>query len=330
MQWFTKFDIPKQESPFKIEDKFFSIGSCFAESMGQRMKDSKFDILINPFGTIFHPLAISQLLQASLEKTNVPEDLYLERDDMHFHYWAHSKIMGKSKVEVRGKLLGELALCREYLIKSNVLILTLGTAWVYELKSTSDLVANCHKKQGNIFQKRLTPLEEMKKSLVNTIQLLKKENPQIHVVLTVSPVRHIKDGISENQLSKSLLRVLCDELSREFENVGYFPAYEIMIDELRDYRFYKPDMIHPTQQAEEYIWEKWIQTHFSQETIQLLNEIKQLKLDLAHRPLSPASNSHQKFLNSLKQKLERMSPRIDFTKELEEVNSQLSEFKNPS
>lgn len=302
------------------------MGSCFAESMGKKMQDSKFDIVINPFGTIFNPIALQRLLKMALESSSFPENLYLEREEMHFHYLAHSQVMGYSLEQLRGKLNGELNLTKDYLENGNLLILTFGTSWIYELAESGEQVANCHKQPGNNFNKRLLTLEEMTDALAATISELSEINPHIKIILTVSPVRHTKDGIPENQLSKSLLRVLCGNLEEQFEQVNYFPSYEIMVDELRDYRFYKPDLIHPSEQAEEYIWDKWKASLFDKNTQNLYDQIKRVKLDLAHRPLNPKSEAHQKFLRNLKGKLERLNDQFDFSSELEKVTTELSNF----
>ncbi len=326
MQWTTSFDIPVHPKPISHTDKILSLGSCFAENMGKRMQESKMDNLINPFGTLFHPIPICQLLESALQDEYLPEDMFLERDGMHFHYWAHSQVMGYSFEELRGKLTGERFLMKEFLLKSNYLILTFGTAWLYELSDTSKPVANCHKQPSKLFNKRLTEYSEMSNYLKKIFSLLNELNPNLEIILTVSPVRHIKDGVPENQLSKSLLRVLCGEFESQFEHIHYFPSYEIMVDELRDYRFYKPDLIHPTDQAEEYIWEKWKTSLFTKESQSLMDQIKSVTLDLAHRPLNPKSETHQKFLRNLKEKLERLDTQFDFSSELEKVNTELSNF----
>lgn len=326
MQWTTSFEIPPHPKPISHTDKILSLGSCFAETMGKRMQELKMDILINPFGTLFHPIPICQLIEAALEDHYLPENMFLERDGMHFHYWAHSQVMGYSFEELRGRLTGERFLTKEYLLSSNYLILTLGTAWLYELAESSEPVANCHKQPGKLFSKRLTGLDEMSNQLARVFQKLQEKNPHLQIILTLSPVRHIKDGIPENQLSKSLLRVLCGEFANDYEQVHYFPSYEIMVDELREYRFYKPDLIHPSLQAEDYIWSKWQNSLFTEESQGLFEKIKSVKLELAHRPLNPKSIAHQKFLQNLKEKLERLNSQIDFSKELETVTHTLSEF----
>jgi hypothetical protein len=202
----------------------------------------------------------------------------------------------------------------------------LGTAWTYQLKTTNSLVANCHKQPADLFEKRILSLEEMTNSLKTAFETILAKNPALKIILTVSPVRHIKDGITENQLSKSLLRVLCAELEKSFANSCYFPAYEIMMDELRDYRFYKPDLIHPTEQAENHIWEKWSESFFTPITQKKINQLSKINLDLQHRPLNPHGKGHQEFLQKLLGKLERLQPEFDFSTEIKNIRDQLQAF----
>lgn len=326
MQWFTEISIPKSPSPISHSSKILSMGSCFAETIGQKMLDSKLNILVNPFGTIFHPNAISDLLEAGISGNQPDENLISERDGLFFHYSAHSDLVGNSKKELLEKLNLQTKLTGEYLKTGTHLILTLGTAWVYEFKKTQTLVANCHKQPSDFFQKRLLSLDEMKMALKNLFSKLSAFNPNLKIVLTLSPVRHIKDGIPENQLSKSLLRVLCSDLEKESENLSYFPAYEIMMDELRDYRFYKSDLIHPSEQAENYIWDKWAGALFTPLTQKKVNQISKIKTELNHRPLNPKSEAHRKFLQNLLQKLEQLNAEIDFSKEIQTTKQSLEGF----
>lgn len=300
------------------------MGSCFAQTMGTKMEDSKLDTLVNPFGTIFHPSAIADLLEAGIDGKQPDENLILERGGLHFHYSAHSDLVGNSKEELIEKLTTRIELAGEYLKTGTHLILTFGTAWVYELKKSQTLVANCHKQPSELFEKRLLSLKEMKVSLGNLISKLSVYNPSLNVILTVSPVRHIKDGIPENQLSKSLLRVLCADLGNKFENTSYFPAYEIMMDELRDYRFYKSDMIHPSEQAEIHIWEKWKDAFFTPLTQKKVNQITKINLELNHRPLNPKSEGYEKFIQNLLQKLEQLNTEFDFSGEIQSVSKKIN------
>ncbi len=322
MQWFTNFQIPTSPFPISHKNKILSMGSCFAQTIGQKMQDSKFNILVNPFGTIFHPLALGKLLKQSLLEDSFGEKLILERDGMYFHFDAHSELVGNSKEELLEKLNSRRQLVENYLKTGTHLILTLGTAWGYE-RSDSGLVANCHKLPQSNFTNRLWNLDEMEKQLLDLFQKIHQINPALKIILTVSPVRHLKDGIADNQLSKSLLRVLCANLERRMDQVNYFPAYEVMIDELRDYRFYKSDLIHPTEEAENYIWEKWKGAFFSSETQLQVAEIAKVRIELAHIPLNPKSQAHHKFLENLLAKLERLNMQFDLSVEITQVEKQL-------
>lgn len=327
MQWFTEFPIPKSAFPISHQDQILSMGSCFAQSIGTKLKNHKFQIEINPFGTVFHPLALHDLLEMALFRNSADESYILERDGLFFHYSAHSDLAGTTREELIKKFNQQLTLTRRLLENGNHLILTFGTAWIYELND-GKRVANCHKQLQKLFHKRLSSLEEMKLDMGILFDNLSRVFPNLRITLTVSPVRHIKDGVSENQLSKSLLRVLCSELENRFSFVSYFPSYEIMMDELRDYRFYKPDRIHPTEEAEEYIWNKWSNSCFSPETIQKTNEISKIQRELAHRPINPDSPSHRKFLQNLLQKLERLNGEFDFSKEIQVVKQELESLNS--
>ncbi|MDO8966792.1 GSCFA domain-containing protein [Algoriphagus sp.] len=322
MNWYTSFEI--QPSPFPIahKSKILSMGSCFAQTIGQKMLDAKFDVLVNPFGTIFHPLNLSDLLDHALFNDPLDEEGILEMEGLFLHFSTHSDVVGKTAHELKENYDQRLKLCKTYLEQGTHLILTLGTAWIYE-HETFGRVANCHKQPQKLFKKSLSKLEDMEMGLWHVLDNFSRVYPNLKIILTVSPVRHIKDGIPENQLSKSMLRVLCANLERRMEAVSYFPAYEIMMDELRDYRFYKTDRIHPTEEAENYIWEKWKSTVFSPETQSKVAEIQKVQLELAHRPFNPESASHQKFLQNLLGKLERLNGEFDFSREIQEIKAKL-------
>jgi hypothetical protein len=262
------------------------------------------------------------VLESAFFDDQFQEPLFCERDGLYFHYYAHSDLWGKTKAELKENLRAKQAKTKEHLAQGTHLILTLGSAWVYDLEEYGT-VANCHKQPANQFSKRLLSLEEMESSLSDLFNTLSRTYPNLRVILTLSPVRHIKDGVSENQLSKSLLRVLCGNLEKKFSSLSYFPAYEIMMDELRDYRFYKPDLIHPSEEAENYIWQKWQSSHFSKVTLSKVEEIRKINLELAHRPLNADSPAYRRFLENLLQKLERLNADFDFSSEIAQVHSKL-------
>jgi len=322
MKWSIDFPIPKQPFPITHDSKLLCMGSCFAQTIGQKMKDAKFDVQVNPFGTIFHPLNLADLLARTLLRDPLEKEGILEREGLFFHLSTHSDLFGKTPEELIELYEQRVIVTRSYLEQGTHLILTLGTAWIYEYEAFGR-VANCHKLPQKLFSKKLSSLEEMEKVLWNVLDNFSKVFPNLRIILTLSPVRHIKDGIPENQLSKSILRVLCANLENRMETISYFPAYEIMMDELRDYRFYKSDLIHPSEEAEEYIWQKWMQSIFSESTFEKVSEIKKIQREIAHRPINPFSEAHVKFLNNLLEKLERLQNEFDFSEEIKTVKSKL-------
>jgi hypothetical protein len=324
MRWSIDFPIPDSPFPISHQSKILSMGSCFAQTIGQKMKNAKFDILVNPFGILFHPLNLADLLDHALFQDQLDQEGILERDGLFLHYSTHSDIVGKSPNELTQIYSQKLGLTRSYLEQGSHLILTLGTAWIYE-HETLGRVANCHKQPQKTFEKRLSSLEEMEMGLWSVLDNFSRAFPNLKIILTLSPVRHIKDGVAENQLSKSLLRVLCANLGQRINSVSYFPAYEIIMDELRDYRFYKSDLIHPSEEAEDYIWQKWQLAIFPESTREKVSEIQKIQLELAHRPFNPDSEAHQKFLQNLFTKLERLNAEFDFSRELAEVKSRMEE-----
>ena len=323
MHWFLDFPIPPSPFPISHQSKILSIGSCFAQTIGQKMKDAKFNVLVNPFGTIFHPLNLANLLDHALFNDPLDEEGILEMDGLFLHYSTHSEVVGKTAPDLSEDYGKRLKLTKTFLEEGTHLIMTLGTAWIYEHQDFGR-VANCHKQPQKLFKKSLSPIQQMEMGLWSVLDNFSRVYPNLKIILTVSPVRHTKDGIPENQLSKSMLRVLCANLERRMESVSYFPAYEIMMDELRDYRFYKSDRIHPTEEAENYIWEKWKSSVFSSETKSKVDEIQKIQLELSHRPFNPESASHQKFLQNLLAKLERLNAEFDFSREIEFISGKIN------
>ena len=322
MRWSIDFPIPASPFPITHASKVVSLGSCFAQTIGSKMKAAKFDVLVNPFGTLFHPLNLADLLKQAISAAQMDPDGVVEREGVFVHYGAHSDVKGGTRTELEENYTCQMLALHHSLKEATHLVLTLGTAWIYQHKEFGR-VANCHKQAAALFEKKISSLDELALELESGLEMLLMHNPNLKIILTLSPVRHTKEGVSENQLSKSLLRVLCAQLEQHNEAVTYYPAYEIMVDELRDYRFYKSDLVHPSEEAENYIWEKWQQFSFSQETRQKVVEIQKIQLDLAHRSFNPDSEAHRKFLHNLLGKLERMQGEVDFSEEIQVVKSRL-------
>jgi len=323
----TTFRFKECEKKINHSSSVITIGSCFSEVVGERLNLSKFTALVNPFGTTFNPYSIFNLLLNSLISKPVDPELYLNRHDNFFHYQLHSSFNAASKLELAERIENNQSLVKNKLETATHLFITLGTAFVYRLLETESIVANCHKQPQQNFSKSILGLDEMIDSFNTFYQTLLKVNPRIQVVLTVSPVRHIKDGIPENQLSKSLLKVLCHQLVSIYPEIYYFPAYEIMMDDLRDYRFYKEDMIHPSSMAEDYIWNEFQDAFFNMETKELIQHIDQIQRNLSHRPFNPQSQAHYQFLFKLQELISLMPSTLDFTNEKQAINEQLRLFK---
>lgn len=322
MRWSIDFPIPASPFPISHSSKVVSLGSCFAQTIGSKMQAAKFEVLVNPFGTLFHPLNLADLLKQAIPAAPMNSAGIVEREGVFVHYGAHSDVKGVTRAQLEENYTRQILALHHFLKEASHLVLTLGTAWIYQHKEFGR-VANCHKQAAVHFEKKLSSLEELENGLRPVLKLLTELNPNLKIILTLSPVRHTKEGISENQLSKSMLRVLCAQLEQQNEAVTYFPAYEILVDELRDYRFYKSDLVHPSEEAENYIWEKWQQFSFSKGTQQKVVEIQKIQLDLAHLSFNPDSEAHRKFLQNLLGKLERMQGEFDFSKEIQDLTSRL-------
>lgn len=300
------------------------MGSCFSTMIGDKLEERKFKVLNNPFGTVFNPISLFELLHGSLLLQPIDESLVVTNDQRYYHYNTHSALSFGQRNKLLVKLSARQAASHDFLRKASHIFLTFGTAHAYELISNGQIVANCHKQPKNLFKKRLLGLDEMMNGFRGFQKVIENVNPTAEIIVTVSPVRHIKDGIPENQLSKSLLRVLCHEMAEECPRVSYFPSYELMMDDLRDYRYYKDDMIHPTAFAENYIWELFKSACFDQETLRSMDKIDSIIRDLQHRPFHPHSQSHHQFLHKLLQKMEQMGPAFDFSKEINVISDQLN------
>jgi len=289
------------------------IGSCFVENIGNKLEYFKFQNLLNPFGILFHPKAIEVLIADSVGKKKYSEkDIFFYNEQWH-SFDAHSKLSNPSKEILLLELNSQLGLTNQKIQKASHVIITLGTAWVYRFVESQNIVANCHKVPQKQFSKELLSVEEIVQSFENMVRLIKKVNPDVAIIFTVSPVRHLKDGFIENTQSKSHLITAIHSILTD--NIHYFPSYEIMMDELRDYRFYAEDMMHPNHLAIEYIWNKFKEVWISEDSNKIMDEVDVIQKSLQHKPFNPNSESHQKFLQNLeisKQQLELKLPFIKF------------------
>ncbi|MDX5421257.1 MAG: GSCFA domain-containing protein [Hymenobacteraceae bacterium] len=326
MMFRTEVQVPHSGLNLTHRDKIVTIGSCFAEVMGNRLLQNKAEALVNPFGTIFNPVSVSLLLQAVAGKPYDFESHLVQHNGIWYAYDLHSSLSSPDKDQLTRTIQERLQQTREHLQDASLLVLTLGTAVAYKLAPSGKVVANCHKLPASHFQRVLLQTEEMLPSLREAYTLIKGMNPSLKLLLTVSPVRHIKETIPMNSVSKSTLRVLCHQLTEAHEDMLYFPAYEIMMDDLRDYRFYKRDMIHPTELAEDYIWQKFVEAYFAQPFRQFLTDWGKMQRSLSHKAFHPASEAHQHFLRVTLEQLQQLGHTygIDISAEAQQLQSQLA------
>ena len=286
--------------------KIILLGSCFSDNIGQKLSYHKFESILNPFGILFHPKAIESVIKNSLCKKKYTEKDVFFLNERWQSFEAHSKLSSSSKEEIIEQLNKASVSINKAVKNSTHFIITLGTSWVYRFNESGEIVANCHKVSQHKFKKELVSIVEINESLSSIISLVRKVNPDINFIFTVSPVRHLKDGFIENQQSKSHLISALHQIIPIHKNSFYFPSYEVMMDELRDYRFYKEDMIHPNQIAINYIWEKFYENWLSDEALELKKEVIKIQRGLEHKPFNPNSEGHQQFLSSLQEKIKTL------------------------
>jgi len=313
----TEIQKQKTELSFSHKDKIVLIGSCFAENIGEKLTKYKFSTNVNPFGILFNPASIAQSL-------NILTDSFLfQESDLHFHngewisFLHHGKFSNPDKKECLKTINEKLVKSREFFKKADFLILTFGTMVSYSYKG--NIVANCHKIPQKEFERQMLSVQDIVSNLMNSIKKIKAINKNIRLIFTVSPVRYIKNDMTENTLSKARLIVAVHELVRCISNSYYFPAFEIMMDDLRDYRFYNEDMVHPSPPAIDYIWKNFSYTFFNNDTVKLNALINEIVTAKNHRLKNPFSSESQHFKEDQLKKIQRIQtdfPQINFEEEL--------------
>ncbi|MEC8832451.1 MAG: GSCFA domain-containing protein, partial [Bacteroidota bacterium] len=315
MELQTKLPLTPSDNPIDYQSKLVLFGSCFVENIGAKLDYFQFQQLQNPFGILFHPLAIENLVQRATSGENYQQEEIFEQDGIWRCFDAHSDLRSDNPEALLHLLNQKLKETKESLESTSHIIITLGTSWVYEHHSLDKIVANCHKVPQKQFTKKLLSVAEIKLSLRNIIDLIQRVNSKAQIICTISPVRHIKDGFVENQRSKAHLITAIHSLlsSRgQTRDFTYFPSYEIMMDELRDYRFYGTDMVHPSVLAVDYIWEKFKSVWISSKSYAVMDEVDAVQKGVLHRPFNPDSEGHQKFKTSLRAKIRYLQERYPF------------------
>ncbi len=311
MKFRTEVDIPASEKKIEIEDKIFSIGSCFASEMTDLLKDGQLQTLNNPFGTIFNPFSINNAIQRLHDSSFYEEEELITYNEEYISLDHHTSFDTRYIHQTLDKINKSIEDGNAFLQEVDWIIITYGSSFIYEFLPKKKLVANCHKIPQKFFEKKLLTHQELTGSIYNTILELKdicKEGVQI--LFTVSPVRHTKDGMVENQLSKSKLITAIHESISLFEDCHYLPVYEILMDDLRDYRFYKEDMIHPSTQAVNYIFDKFGNAYFSGETQNFIKENFKIIRALEHKTSDKKDPKFIEFREKLDQRIENQRKKV--------------------
>ena len=312
----TTFSIPRATHLLGPNSHVLCIGSCFAENLGQRLDQLPLEVSNQALGTLFHPLSI---LRGLSDQTLQESDLY-RQGNLFVHPDFHSQFMGENPTDFLTRLAEIKSKTIAFLKSSNFLIITWGTAFYYEDQILGRAIANCHKQTASRFVKKQSTVQE----ICLAYESFLRENPLQKIILSVSPVRHTRDGIPENATSKAILRVAADILAKKFpDQVSYFPAYEIMMDELRDYRFYQSDMIHPTEQAVEYIYKRFKQAHFEDELLDIAKKWEEMLRTLEHRPYPLQYAQHREILLRLRKEIEDAKSSVDSSKLLAKIDQQI-------
>lgn len=327
----TAVDVPESKYKLDYETRSLWIGSCFTENIGSRLSTLKFPALINPFGVLYNPVSVSNSLNILMKR-----QLFMERD-LYFanglwnSFAHHSEFSDPNPETCLQKINEGIIRANEFLKNSRFLFITFGTARVYQLKATDTTVSNCHKLPHSNFRRKLLEVEDIVNLYSTLLDKLTKFNPQLKVVFTVSPVRHWKDGADGNQVSKSTLILAISKIVELSGNATYFPAYELVMDELRDYRFYTSDMLHVNNQGVDYIWEKFMDTFISPAALPLIKKIRSINHGIGHRPFNPDTKDYRLFLSKLLDQIsevEKIIGSADFSGERFQIKQKIQNPDN--
>lgn len=315
----TIIETKESQNKISYHTPVLFMGSCFTENIGNKMQELKFPVLVNPFGVLYNPVSVRQSLEILLDKRDFEEKDLDFFNEQWYSFYHDTEFSNPDQKKCLDNINGKLNQARELFKNAKYLIVTFGTAWVYEYIKTEKIVSNCHKIPAKEFTRYKLGVEDIFVQWAKLLNRIEDFNPDLKVIFTVSPVRHWKDGAIQNQLSKSTLILAIHQIMKIFENVEYFPAFEIMMDDLRDYRFYADDMMHPSKVAIDYIWDHFASTFFEKETAIIFKEVYKIIQAKNHKPLNPNTNEYKKFktsqINKIKELLENY-PFLDFNSEL--------------
>ena len=321
MELMLNFTVPKSDQPINHKQSILSIGSCFTEHIGNALRDYKFQVLQNPNGILFDPISVCKSLTSYIYNQQYSEKDFFQLNEL-WHSWHHHSRFSHTDLQTAVQNVNASQKeAHDFLKSADWLIITLGSSFHYRLVEEGYApVANCHRAPAQWFQKHLLGIDEMVAALDNVIHQVFHFNKKVNIIFTISPVRHIRDGVVDNNRSKARLLEVVHHLVNKFNRLYYFPSYEIVIDVLRDYRFYDIDMVHPNYLATEYVLQQFIQAYTNADTQSLIKEIKNINIAFKHRSSHAHTEAHKKFLESHLQKvqlLQQQHPHLNFTKEIE-------------
>lgn len=315
MKLFTIVEIPTYPFKIALSNKICFIGSCFSENIGNKFSRIFMDVLINPFGVTYNPISIAKILEIILDKKFFTENYLFEHDGLFHSFMHHSSFSNSNKTLMIENINKGICYANDFLLKTDFMFITFGTSWVYLLKSNSEVVNNCHKLPPDFFERKLLTVNEIFENFTNLLKKLKSLNPKIKIFFTVSPVRHLKDGAIQNQQSKATLILATKEITEKIPECYYFPAYEIVMDELRDYRFFEPNLTHPNNIAVDYIWEIIVDKLFDKSTKETISKLENLRQALEHKLMNPSLktlNSFLKHLTNSYDDIKKIAPFLNF------------------
>lgn len=326
MNFRTQVDLPKNETEIRHSERIMLWGSCFAENIGNLLLENKFRCQVNPFGVLYNPLSIARALKEVMRGKRYHETELFEAGGQWHSWMHHSTFSSVNALECVESINERLSEATRELPSTDWLVVTWGTAFAYYLREERCVVGNCHKQPEKLFERNMLQVDEIVDVWQSLLVELKLINPKLKVLFTVSPIRHAKDGMHGNQLSKATLLLSIHELCKRCSDCFYFPSYEIVMDELRDYRFYADDMLHLSSKAVEYVWECFAECYFRAETMEIIREWKEIKKGLEHKPFRPESEAYRVFLSQIVLKINRIKeklPYFDVQKEMEQCEIQL-------
>lgn len=323
----TYIDIPKSALDITYEERLMFLGSCFADNIGLKMTEHRFNVNVNPFGVLYNPLSVALGCKRMLKPELFAEESLFYHNGLYHNFMHHGKFSNASAIDCLAGMNVSLNSAAAYFQNTSCLIITFGTAYVYRFKDSGQVVANCHKLPAAQFVRELLTVEQIVDEWSVLLENIRVKNPLLKVIFTVSPIRHWKEGAHFNQISKAILLLAERALADKYPDwVFYFPAYELMMDELRDYRFYADDMLHPSKVAIDYIWERFRDTYMDAATKDVLKEVEDINRALSHRPINPSTEAHKQFLIQTLLKIQRLQdkyPYICLSKEEKEIANKL-------